>query len=146
MGEIRYKKNKYYFVPNIQEDLEDLNNEEKAFSWLVFKGEKYPTTKHKYKLREGDIFKLARMFFIVRGIHLIQKKDGQKNNRHLISYHSQNNQSLNVNDDYKYANALKNNSESDNDSSNTDVYEENESGEEEKDKDIKISKFNKKKN
>ena len=136
MGEIRYKKNKYYFVPNIQEDLEDLNNEEKAFSWLVFKGEKYPTTKHKYKLREGDIFKLARMFFIVRGIHLIQKKDGQKNNRHLISYHSQNNQSLNVNDDYKYENALKNNSESDNDSSNTDVYEENESGEEEKDKDI----------
>ena len=145
MGEIRYRKNKYFFVPNLQEELEDLNGE-KAFSWLVFKGEKYPITKNKYKIKEGDIFKLARIFFIVRGIHIKQKKSGKKDGDNLISYHSQNNQSLNVNEDYKYANILKDNTDSDNDSSNTDFYEENESDEEDKDKDLKAPKIKQRKN
>ena len=140
MGEIKYKKNKYYFIPNIQEDLEDLNGE-KAFSWLIFKGEKYPLTKNKYKIKEGDIFKLARMFFIVRGIHIKEKKIEQKDTNCLISYHSKINQSLNINEDYIYQNTLKNipdNGGSDIDS-NTDISEENESEEEEKV--LKISKI-----
>ena len=145
LGEIRYRKNKYFFIPNLQEELEDLNSE-KAFSWLVFKGERYPITKNKYKIKEGDIFKLARIFFIVRGIHIKQKKPGKKNGDNLISYHSQNNQSLNVNEDYKYANILKDNSDSDNDSNNTDVYEENESDEENKDKDLKVPQMKQRKN
>ena len=143
MGEIKYKKNKYYFIPNLQEDLEDLNGE-KAFSWLVFKGEKYPSTKNKYKIKEGDIFKLARIFFIVRGIHIKEKKLEQKDTNCLISYHSKINQSLNINEDYIYQNKLKNisdNGDSDSDSdsnSNTDLCEEDESEEEEKV--LKISK------
>ena len=143
MGEIKYKKNKYYFIPNLQEDLEDLNGE-KAFSWLVFKGEKYPSTKNKYKIKEGDIFKLARIFFIVRGIHIKEKKLEQKDTNCLISYHSKINQSLNINEDYIYQNKLKkisDNGDSDSDSdsnSNTDLCEEDESEEEEKV--LKISK------
>ena len=126
MGEIKYKKNKYFFMPNIQEELEDLNGE-RTFSWLVFKGEKYPMTKNKYKIREGDIFRLARIFFIVRGIHVQKKKLEQKDTNCLISYHTQINESLNVNEDY---NNYKNDDDSSSDSSNTDLCEENDNDEE----------------
>ena len=126
MGEIKYKKNKYFFMPNIQEELEDLNGE-RTFSWLVFKGEKYPMTKNKYKIREGDIFRLARIFFIVRGIHVQKKKLEQKDTNCLISYHTQINESLNVNEDY---NNYKNDDDSSSESSNTDVCEENDNDEE----------------
>ena len=74
------------------------------------------------------------MFFIVRGIHIKEKKIEQKDTNCLISYHSKINQSLNINEDYIYQNKLKNipdNGGSDIDS-NTDISEENESEEEEK--------------
>ena len=128
MGEIKYKKNKFYFLPNVQEELDDLNGS-KAFSWFVFKGEKYPKTKNKYKLREGDIFKLARIFFIVRAIHIKKKNNAQNDTNCLISYHSKINQSLVMNDNCennKGIQLIDNSSES----SNTDICEDsNESDE-----------------
>ena len=119
IGEIKYKKHKYYFIPNIQEELEDLNGS-KTFSWLIYKGEKFPTTKNKYKIKEGDIFRLARIFFIVRAIHIQKKKLEQKDTNCLISYHSNINESLNVNEDY---NSYKNNEDDSSESSNTDICE-----------------------
>ena len=143
MGEIKYKKNKYYFIPNIQEGIEDLNGE-KAFSWFVFKGEKYPKTKNRYKIKEGDIFKLARIFFIVRGIHLKKKKIDENNTNCLISYHSKINQSLVINDNCKNENEIIDNSS---ESSNTDIcVDSDESEEEEKnDKILKLKQNTKNK-
>ena len=138
MGEIKRKKNKFYFIPNLQEELEDLNGD-KAFSWLIFKGEKFPLTKNKYKIKEGDIFRLARLYFIVRGIHIQKKKLEQKDTNCLISYHSKINQSLNINEDYINNEIIDDNSS---DSSNTDICEDdNENDEDNNDKIIKISKF-----
>ena len=113
---------------------------EKCFSYLVFKGDQYPTNKNKYKIKEGDIFKLARIFFIVRGLHIKKKKIEQKDTNCLISYHSKINQSLNINEDYN--NNYENNDDNSSDSSNTDIcQEENESNEEDKNDEIlKISK------
>ena len=135
LGEIKYKKNKFYFIPNIQEELEDLNGD-KIFSWLIFKGEKYPMTKNKYKIKEGDIFRLARIYFIVRGIH-VQKKIEKKETNVLISYHSNINQSLNINNNYSYENKLLDNSS---DSSNTDVCEEENESDDDNNKDNEILK------
>ena len=143
IGEIKYKKHKYYFIPNIQEELEDLNGS-KTFSWLIYKGEKFPSTKNKYKIKEGDIFRLARIFFIVRAIHIQKKKLEKKDTNCLISYHSNINESLNVNEDY---NSYKNNEDDSSESSNTDICEEDESDEDDNenknnknDKTIKESK------
>ena len=139
MGEIKYKKKKFYFIPNIQEELDDLNGE-KAFSWFVFKGEKYPNTKNKYKIREGDIFKLARIFFIVRGIHIKKKKADENITNCLISYHSKINQSLIINDNCNHndANQLIDNSS---DSSNTDIGQNSKESNEDDDEDEKNDKI-----
>ena len=136
IGEIKYKKNKYFFVPNIQEELEDLNGG-KAFSWLVFKGEKYPMTKNKYKIKEGDIFKLARIFFIVRGIHIKKKNLEQKVTNYLLSYHTQIKESLNVNEDYYNYN---NNDDNSSESSNADICEEDDNDDEEDNEEEKNDK------
>ena len=146
IGEIKYKKNKFYYNPNVQEELEDLNGE-KTFSYLVFKGDQYPITKNKYKIKEGDIFKLARIYFIVRGLHIQKKKFEQKDTNCLISYHSKINESLNINDDYN--NNYENNDDNSSDSSNTDVCQEENENENEGSKEgnnndeiLKISKNN----
>ena len=60
MGEIKYKDKKYYFIPNRKDDMNEINGEE-LFAWLIFKGKKFPMTKNKYKIREGDILKLGKM-------------------------------------------------------------------------------------
>ena len=103
LGEIKFKKNKYYFIANRKDDMNKINGEE-LFAWLIFKGKKYPITKNKYKLREGDILKLGRVWLIVRAIHIPQKKLERKNTNCLISFHSQINDSLNVNKDFKEEN------------------------------------------
>ena len=100
MGEIKYKDKKYYFIPNRKDDMNEITGEE-LFSWLIFKGNKYPKTKNKYKLREGDILKLGRVWLIVRAIHIPKKRLERKNTNCLISHHSQINESLNVNNDFK---------------------------------------------
>ena len=100
MGEIKYKDNKYYFIPNIKEDMKEITGEE-LFSWLIYKGKKFPLTKNKYKIKEGDILKLGRMWIIIRAIHVKKKKSESKKTSCLISFHSQVNQSLNINNDFK---------------------------------------------
>ena len=145
MGEIKYKKNKFYYMPIIQEELDDLNGE-KCFSYLVLKGDKYPINKNKYKIKEGDIFKLARIYFIVRGLHIKKKKIEQKDTNCLISYHSKINQSLNINEDYNNHNYDKDNDNSSDSSNNTDICpEENENESDEEDKNDEILKITKKK-
>ena len=116
MGEIIYKDNKYYFIPNKKEEMKELTGEE-LFTWLIFKGNKFPLTKNKYKIKEGDILKLGRVWLIIRAIHIQKKKLERKNTNCLISFHSQANQSLNVNNDFKedidYNNILDENESSD---------------------------------
>ena len=100
LGEIKYKNNKYYFIPNRKDDMNEITGDE-LFAWLVYKGNKYPETKNKYKLKEGDILKLGRIWLIVRVIHIPKKNIENKNTNCLISFHSQINESLNVNSDFK---------------------------------------------
>lgn len=90
IGEIRYKKNKYYFMPNILEKIDNLSDDcNDNFTWLIFKGDKYPTSKNKYKIKEGDIFRLGGICFIIRGIHVKKKMSEESNTNCLISFHSQ---------------------------------------------------------
>jgi hypothetical protein len=100
MGEIEYKNDRYYFVPNKKDNINDCTGEE-LLAWLIFKGNRFPLTKHKYKIKEGDIIKLGRIWLIVRGIHIPEKKFERRNTNCLISYHSQINESLNINNDFK---------------------------------------------
>ena len=123
LGEIKFKDNKFFFIPNRKDNMNDITGEE-LFAWLIYKGNKYPMTKNKYRLREGDIIKLGRVWLILRAIHLPKKDLERKNTNCLISYHSQINESLNVNNDFKedkdYANLIEGE-----DSSNDEEEEEN---------------------
>ena len=136
MGEIKYKDKKYYFIPNIKEEMKELTGEE-LFAWLIYKGNKFPITKNKYKIKEGDIFKLGRLWIIIRAIHVNKKKSERKNTNCLISFHSQINQSLNVNNDFKedkeYSNLINdeessNLSEDDNEDMKVSKFENNQEG------------------
>ena len=100
LGEIKFKNNKYYFIPNIKDNMNEFTGNE-LFSWLIYKGNKYPETNNKYKLKEGDILKLGRVWLIVRVIHIPKKNIEIKNTNCLISFHSQINESINVNNDFK---------------------------------------------
>ena len=121
IGEIKLKDNKYYYIPNRKDDLSEITGEE-LFTWLIYKGNKYPMTKNKYKLREGDIIKMGRIWLIVRAIHIPQKEMERKNTNCLISYYSQVNESLNVNSDFKedkdYQNLIEEDSSSDEEEEN----------------------------
>ena len=133
LGEIKYKDKKYYFFPNRKEDMNELTGEE-LFSWLIYKGNKFPMTKNKYKLKEGDIIRLGRVWLIVRVLHIPAKKLDRKNTNCLISYHSQINESLNINNDFREDRDYYKNLIGDEDSDITEDEEENE--EEENDKNI----------
>ena len=106
MGEIALIKNKYYFVPNRKDNIHELTGEE-LFSWLIFKGTKYPINKSRYRIKEGDIIKMGRLWLIVRAIHLPIKRQKEKRldikdtDCIMVSHHNQGNQSLNVKDDFK---------------------------------------------
>ena len=125
MGEIKYKDKKYYFFPNRKDEMNDFTGEE-LFSWLIFKGNKFPINKNKYKLKEGDILKLGRVWLIVRAIHIPANKLDRKNTNCLISYHSQINESLNINNDFKEDNEYYKNLIGDDDSDKTEDEEEEE--------------------
>ena len=104
MGEIKLKDNKYYFIPIINDITKEANTDD-LFSWLIYRGMKYPSTKNGYRIREGDVIKIGRMWLIVRAIHLPLKKYNDKrldiiDTDCMISHH-QGNQSLNVKDDFK---------------------------------------------
>ena len=140
LGEIRLKNNKYYFIPNRKDDMNEINGEE-LFAWFIFKGKKYPMTKNKYKIREGDILKLGRVWLIVRAIHIPQKKLERKNTNCLISFHSKINESLNVNKDFREENEFYKNLIEDGDSSIT-SEEENEEDENDLDNKNKTNNIN----
>ena len=126
LGEIKIKDHKFYFIPNKnKDDLNDFNGEE-LFAWMIFKGNKFPLNQNKYRLKEGDIIKLGRLWLIVRVIHIPNKKEKEKEKRFqikdtdciMVSYHNQGNQSLNIKDDFKddnklYANLIDNSDDND---------------------------------
>ena len=81
-------------------------------SWLVYKGNKIPFYKRSYRLREGDIIKLGREWLLIKDIHIsnytrrkmTRNKNKQKTNENnqgiFLSYHSQTNQTLNLDRDF----------------------------------------------
>ena len=85
---------------------------EELFSWMIYKGMKYPLNKNRYRIKEGDIIKLGRVWLIIRAINIPIKKE--KNKRfeikdtdcNMVSHHNQGNQSLNINYDFNDDNKL----------------------------------------
>ena len=106
MGEIAILKNKYYYIPNSKDNMNELTGEE-LFSWLIFKGTKFPINKSRYRIKEGDIIKMGRLWLIIRAIHIPIKRQKEKRldikdtDCIMVSHHNQGNQSLNVKDDFK---------------------------------------------
>lgn len=119
LGEIIINENKYHFKPNIIEQLNDKNFDKSSInfdkikdrlSWLVYKGQVIPKNKSKYRIKEGDIIKLGREWLLIKDIHLSNntRKKIKNNNKGkvgdssgmLLSFHTQTNQSLNLNDDF----------------------------------------------
>ena len=77
--EIILKDSKYYFKPNLKEQLNISNNDKSEnssinendnLSWLVYKGQKIPFNKNKYIIKEGDIIKLGREWLLIKDIHI----------------------------------------------------------------------------
>ena len=124
LGEIIIKDSKYYFKPNLKElknnnnlnksDNNNSINETDNLSWLVYKGNKIPLNKNKYHIREGDIIKLGREWLLIKDIHLSNKTKKKikinnqgkigENQGIMLSFHTQTNQSLNLNDDFNFEN------------------------------------------
>ena len=124
LGEIIMKDSKYYFKPNLKElknnnnliksDNNNSINETDNLSWLVYKGNKIPLNKNKYHIREGDIIKLGREWLLIKDIHLSNKTKKKikinnqgkigENQGIMLSFHTQTNQSLNLNDDFNFEN------------------------------------------
>ena len=120
MGEILIKDSKYYYKPNKIEQLLNNSNAKSEnssldeldnLSWLVYKGEKIPFNKNKYRIREGDILKLGREWLLIKDIHIssctrkqlkFTKENTKENCGIFISYHSQTNKSLNLNGDFNF--------------------------------------------
>ena len=100
VAEIKLKNDKFYYIPNRKKDMKTFDGNEN-FSWLVYKGQKYPLTKHKYKIKEGDVLKLGREWLIIKGIFIKKKEKMENNNNSLISFHSQINQTLNLNNAFQ---------------------------------------------
>ena len=115
LGEIIIKDSKYYFK-SINKEASILNNESinsitdiNNLSWLVYKGEKIPSNKSKYTIKEGDVIKLGREILLIRRIHIkkndnknqkINNNETKKDNNVMISFHTQTSQSLNLNEDF----------------------------------------------
>ena len=97
-------------------------------SWLVYKGDKIPFNKNKYILKEGDIIKLGREWLLIKDIHLSHKPKKKLNNNEntkdnpviFLSYHTQTNQSLNLNEDFNNFGANETEEEKVNDDSDND--------------------------
>ena len=74
-----HKNERYYLIPNKL----DLNNQ-KNYSWLVYKGKIFPKSKNKYKLKEGDIIRVGRIWLIIREINIKNHKNSS--NLNLFSF------------------------------------------------------------
>ena len=114
IGEIVIKDNKYFFKPKVKENI--VNGKINVFNdlaWLVYRGKKLFSDKKtiKYKIKEGDVIKLGKEWLLVKDIHInentikkIKNVKSDENNNILVSYHSQANQSLNLNQDFNELN------------------------------------------
>ena len=118
LGEILIKDSKYYYKPNTKEsyypNLNDTNNttnnnNTEFYSWLIYKGDKIPVNKNKYRIKEGDILKIGREWLFIKDIYITKRtkkllkikcKEKNKGNNKLFSYHSQTNKELNINEDF----------------------------------------------
>ena len=118
LGEILIKDSKYYYKPNTKEsyypNLNDTNNttnnnNTEFHSWLIYKGNKIPVNKNKYRIKEGDILKIGREWLFIKDIYITKRtkkllkikcKEKNKGNNKLFSYHSQTNKELNINEDF----------------------------------------------
>ena len=119
-------------MPNILEKIDNLSDDATDnLAWLIFKGDKYPASKNKYKIKEGDIFRIGGISFIIRGIHVKKKMSDGNNTNCLISFHSQAHKNINYD-------------ECRDDSFNTDsdaLDDENDSYEEENGEENKVKKY-----
>ena len=73
LGEIIIKKDKYYYNPikkGLNSNFSDLTN----LSWLVYKGNKIPNRNRQYKISEGDVLKIGRIWLIVKEIKINKKE------------------------------------------------------------------------
>lgn len=73
LGEIIIKKDKYYYNPikkGLNSNFTDLTN----LSWLVYKGNKIPNRNRQYKISEGDVLKIGRIWLIVKEIKINKKE------------------------------------------------------------------------
>ena len=115
LGEIIKKESKYYYKPNIRDsyypNLEEIMENDgfyansDYYSWLIYKGDQIPSTKNKYRVKEGDIIKLGREWLFIKEIfisdHRKKNKETNKGNKdRLFSYQSQTNKELNLNEDF----------------------------------------------
>ena len=118
LGEILIKDSKYYYKPNTKEsyypNLNDTNNttnnnNTEFHSWLIYKGNKIPVNRNKYRIKEGDILKIGREWLFIKDIYITKRtkkllkikcKEKNKGNNKLFSYHSQTNKELNINEDF----------------------------------------------
>ena len=118
LGEILIKDSKYYYKPNTKEsyypNLNETNNTTnnnniEYYSWLMYKGNKIPVNKNKYRIKEGDILKIGREWLFIKDIYITKRtkkllkikcKEKNKGNNKLFSYHSQTNKELNINEDF----------------------------------------------
>ena len=120
LGEIIKKESKYYYKPNIRDsyypNLEEIMENDgfyansDYYSWLIYKGDQIPSTKNKYRVKEGDIIKLGREWLFIKEIFISdyckskingKNKETNKGNKdRLFSYQSQTNKELNLNDDF----------------------------------------------
>ena len=99
-------------------------------SWLVYKGQKIPFYKKNYRIKEGDIIKLGREWLLIKDIHIsnytrrkLKNNNKEKTNDNagiFLSYHSQTNQSLNLNGDFNNFGDENTDEEKDNDDSDKD--------------------------
>ena len=76
-----HKNERYYLIPNKL----DLDNQ-KNYSWLVYKGKIFPKSKNKYKLKEGDIIRVGRIWLIIREINIKNHKNSS--NINLFSFNN----------------------------------------------------------
>ena len=133
LGKIDIKDSKYYFTPvtkstNVLNEsigsISEINN----LSWLVYKGQKIPSNKNKYIIKEGDVIKLGREVLLIREIHFqnknVNNNETKKGNNEMgLSFHTQTSHSLNLNEDFNLDN--KDNNENIDDNENNLVEEQN---------------------
>ena len=116
LGEIIIKDSKYFYKPNLKESFyPDLNtttsdSNPENYSWLIYKGERIPINKNKYRIKEGDVIKLGREWLFIREIYISNatKKKLKIKNREILkggikkifSCHSLANKEFNIQEDF----------------------------------------------